>query len=80
MAVYIGGRCRIDEISRDDFAAAAEEAGIGRRMALRRLDRLCDGFEEALKQAAGLLRDAGFANVTEIGEKILATGGYRRLL
>ena len=80
MAVYIGGRCRIDEISRDDFAAAAEEAGIGRRMALRRLDRLCDGFEEALKHAAGLLRDAGFANVTEIGEKILATGGYRRLL
>ncbi|MBQ6376175.1 MAG: HipA domain-containing protein [Lachnospiraceae bacterium] len=80
MAVYIGEKCSLDEITPDDFRAAADEAGLGQRMAMRRFDLLCGKFEKALHTAADTLSTHGFVMAHDLEEQILATGGCRRIL
>ena len=79
MAVFFGGKCSLDEISRSDIMAAADEAGLGRRMAIRRLDALCEHFEEALNEAAVELEPLEPTLIARLRSQILATGGYIRI-
>ena len=59
--------------------AAADEAGLGRRMAIRRLDALCEHFEEALNEAAVELEPLEPTLIARLRSQILATGGYIRI-
>ena len=59
---------------------AAREAGLGERMALRHFDSLCGGFEKALRASAEELTAQGFAKAAELSERILRTGGIRRMM
>lgn len=77
MAFRIGGASLLEEIDREAFRLAAREAGLGERMALRRFDTLCEGFEKALRISAEELATQGFAKAPELAERILATGGIR---
>lgn len=79
MSFRIGGRLAIDEINRAVFATAAEEVGLGRRIAMQRFDCVAERFESALRQAAQELSDAGCHKATAIMQKVLETGGIRNL-
>lgn len=77
MAFGIGGVHSLDEITLDSFRSAAHEVGIGERMAMQRLEKLCDSFAQALTQAADELADAGYTEALKIKERILQAGGVR---
>ena len=79
MAISIGGMFDIDRISRKHFETAAAEAGLGKGMAMRRFDRMADRFENALREGAAALSEAGFEASDAICDKILQSGGYRNL-
>ena len=79
MAIGIGGSFDIDHIGRAQFATAAEEAGFGKHMAMERLEKQANAFEEALKESARILTEQGFEKATEISERILQSGGFRNL-
>ena len=79
MALGIGGQRELDRIDRRCFEKAAARAGLGRTMAMRRFDRLADGLEKALQDAADELTQQGLSGVSEIKERILERGGYRNL-
>ena len=80
MAFQIGGEQLVDRITEASFKAAAEEAGIGRRMAMKNYEKLCGRFEKALAGAADRLAQEGFGRAKEIQEKILQTGGINKIL
>lgn len=75
MAFRIGGEYSIDLITESCFEAAAQEAGLGRRLAMRCYEELCGGFEKALGEAANRLTGDGFSGAEALREKILLTGG-----
>lgn len=79
MSIYIGDECSIDRIGRESFAQAASEAGLGTRIAERRLDEMADKFEKSLSEASRLLTQEGFQQADSIKEKILSSSGYRVL-
>ena len=79
MAIEIGGTFDIDQISREHFISAAEEAGLGKRMAMNRFDDMVEHFENALKESAKTLSEIGFGESSSICGKILQTGGYKNL-
>ena len=54
-------------------------AGLGQAMAMKRLDRLADGLEGALRDAADELTQHGLPGVRDLRESILEKGGYRNL-
>lgn len=76
MSLFIGHENRIDRISRDSFAEAADRSGIAPSIVLREFDSLADHLEHALTEAARQLNDLGFTNAGDIREKILASSGY----
>lgn len=79
MSFRIGGRLSIDEINRSVFATAAEEVGLGRRIAMQRFDSIAEQFESALRQAAQELANAGCHKATAIMQRVLETGGIHNL-
>lgn len=79
MAIGIGGKRSIDQISRNDFLASASAAGLGRKIAAKHFDTLANSFENALTETALELTEQGFTEVKSIKEKILQTGGYAHL-
>ena len=79
MAFSIGGDLAISDITRDSFVRAAEEAGIGKTIAMKRFDRLAGAFEKALTDSSAELSEKGFANAGELKDRILETGGISRL-
>ncbi len=79
MAFFIGRHCLLDDISREDFAEAAREAGIGTTAAMRRFDLLASGFTEALDKATQRLIEEGFVQAPEIRAGVLANGGISQL-
>ena len=79
MAFNIGGKYSLDEIRRDDFAAAAQECGLGVRAAMREFDSLADGFEKSLSEAAAELKDQGLHAAGSIRDRILKNCGYSQL-
>lgn len=80
MAFYIGSDLSLEEISRDSFSEAAEQCRMRPVIARKRIDREMSLFEGALNEACRRLADAGIPNAEEMKERILAGGGYRRLL
>jgi serine/threonine-protein kinase HipA len=79
MAFGIGGINVLDQIDAASFGRAAEEAGIGRRIAMRRFERICNVFENALTEAARELQDEGLRRAPGLAERMLECGGYKRL-
>ena len=71
MAFRIGKELSVDRITAQSFRDAAEEIGIGSRMAMRRFERMCGLFEEALHKSALQLYDEGFENAPELEQRIL---------
>lgn len=79
MSVSIAGKYSIDDIGRGDFESEAGNVGLGTQMAMKRFDYFADKFETALKGASDMLEMQGFAGAGKLAEKILRTGGMRKL-
>lgn len=79
MAIGIGGIFDIDRITKKQFETSAEEAGLGKRMAMDRFDLMADRFENGLKESASVMSEMGFGESDAICDKILQSGGYRNL-
>ena len=75
MSMRIGSEISLDRINRNEFEAAAVEAGLGKRVALSRFDRLAEDFIPALKSAAEELEDLGFHKANSLSNRILQSGG-----
>ena len=80
LAIRIGNGHSLDDTDRNSFREAADQAGIGQSIAMRRLDAAADRFEAALRESGKILADQGFPGTEAFVEKILSRGGYRRLL
>ena len=74
-AMGIGGSVNIRDITRGNFERAAEEIGLGHKIAMNILDDMSDGFEEALLQTAAEIKRQGFVEAGKIAERILKAGG-----
>ena len=77
MAFGIGGKLSLDELSRDSFRQAADDIGIGEKMAMRRFDQMAGRFRVALQESAAELSAAGYTKAPEIENRILKTGGIK---
>ena len=78
MAFRIGGEINIDDITTDSFRMAAEQVGLGRRMAMKRFEEMRERFKPALQQSAEELVAAGYSKASEIAEQILCSGGIAK--
>ncbi len=79
MAIGIGGERNISNITREHFEKAADGVGLGKKLALSRLDMLSEHFADAFEEAANELTSAGYIRAHDIKEQILRNGGYHRL-
>lgn len=79
LAFRIGDAWSLDQLTRDCFEQAAEEAGLGRKFAMKQLDKICNGFDAALHEAGSYLEMQGFYAAGRIAERIFETGGSRLL-
>ena len=79
MSFYIGEETDIEKINRNSFIQAADEAGLGKKMAMKHFDHLADTFENSLKKAVEELEGQGFTRTGKFTERILAGCGYRNL-
>ena len=77
MSVSIDGKYSIDEITRESFANQAEKVHLGKKAAMKRFDRLQNGFEKALNEAAYELKEEGFMNAETIRDAVLANRRMR---
>lgn len=80
MAIGIGGVRDIDMISKEQFETAANDARLGKRMAMERFDKMAESFESALRDSANTLADMGFKEAISISKRIMQTGGYKSVL
>ncbi len=71
MSLSIGGNYNINKITRASFESEAGNVGLGVKMAMKRLDKLVNEFEMAIKASHLELKDQGFNCVDEICDKIL---------
>lgn len=78
MAFRIGGEINIDDITTDSFRMAAEQVGLGRRMAMKRFEEMRERFKPALQQSAEELVAVGYSKASEIAEQILCSGGIAK--
>ncbi|MBR3539723.1 MAG: hypothetical protein IKN79_11715 [Eubacterium sp.] len=69
----------MQKMNRSTFAAAASEAGLTERMAMKVFDETADHFEKALDEAAGRMVEDGFKEVEKLKSEILRCGGYSRI-
>ncbi len=79
MSLYIGNEVHMQKMNRSTFAAAASEAGLTERMAMKVFDETADHFEKALDEAAGRMVEDGFKEVEKLKSEILRCGGYGRI-
>ncbi|MBQ3280972.1 MAG: type II toxin-antitoxin system HipA family toxin [Eubacterium sp.] len=79
LAIHIGGASTLDEVTKNSFRQAAEEAGLGARMAMRRLDQMQSRFTRAINKSAEELTAAGFINAEEMEKRMLEHGGIAKL-
>lgn len=71
MSFAINGKYDITALNRDDFKAAAVEAGLGSGMPMKRFDAIAKAFPAALADSAAELKDKGMYAVDEIMSHIL---------
>ena len=72
MAFHIGGERELAQLTREHFARAAAEAGLGKGQARDRVHELWERFPVALAAAAGELQLEGCAAAPELARSILA--------
>ena len=80
MALSIGGDYSIRKITEESFAKEATKAGLGVKMAMKRLDTLRKNFAEALNTGAQVLEEQGFEGTKDIAEQIMRCGGIRNYI
>ena len=80
MALSIGGDYSIRKITEESFAKEATKAGLGVKMAMKRLDTLRKNFVEALNTGAQVLEEQGFEGTKDIAEQIMRCGGIRNYI
>ena len=80
MALSIGGEYSIRKITEESFAKEATKAGLGVKMAMKRLDTLRKNFVEALNTGAQVLEEQGFEGTKDIAEQIMSCGGIRNYI
>lgn len=71
MSFAIGGKYKLSEIDRETFRQAANEVGLGEKLAMSRYDKLSSVFVDSLKDAAEELEGQGISGCLEIRDKIL---------
>ena len=79
LAIRLGSGKSLDDTGRSALIEAADKAGIGKTVAMRRLDAIAGKFENALKESSRMLAEQGFPGTEDFAEKILSRGGYCRL-
>lgn len=79
MAFGIGGALSLDEITVDHFRRAAKDAGLGDKMAIKRLELMRKRFRPALEEAKEELLAAGYSNARITAETILNNGGISKI-
>ena len=80
LAIRLGSGTSLDDTGRSSLSEAADRAGIGKTVAMRRLDAIAGQFEKSLKESSRMLAEQGFPGTEDFAEKILSRGGYRRLV
>lgn len=80
MALSIGGDYSIRKITEESFAKEATKAGLGVKMAMKRLDTLRKNYVEALNTGAQVLEEQGFEGTKDIAEQIMSCGGIRNYI
>ena len=79
LSFSVGGMHSIDTLSTEAFRNAANEIGIGERMAMKRLSDMCDRFIPALSACTDRLAGEGYTQVFDIKERILRYGGISHI-
>lgn len=80
MALYIGGQSNISEITRESFVRAAQQAGLGIKIAMKRFDVMVNGFPEAIDRAKKELLAQGYEAAEQISGMIMEKGGIYHYL
>ena len=70
MSFYIGGTLDITKMNRDTFIRAANEVGIGEKLAMKNFDDLLDKIEICMDDAAEELFQMGFKDVFSVRDSI----------
>ena len=71
MAFSIGGEIEWKKLNRNCFEEACKEIGLSKKLFMADLDRMAEGFNSALKEAAGSMEAEGFENMGAMAEKII---------
>ena len=79
LACAIGGVRRLGELDRAAFERAADQVGMGKVAAMRRLDDMAERFPETLDDEAQWLADEGFPVALLIRDAILERGCVKAL-
>ncbi len=80
LAFRFGNVTVIDDITRESFAEAAKNAGLGQKMMMDRFEAMMARFPETLSQTAEELQDIGFSGAHALAERILESGGWNVLM
>ena len=70
MSFYIGGTLDITKMNRDTFIRAANEVGIGEKLAMKNFDYLLDKIEICMDDAADELFQMGYRDVFSVSDSI----------
>lgn len=79
MGMSIGGVLALKDIRRDDWIRQTQMIRLGSKMAMNRMDKMAEKFENALVESALELVDIGFTQALEIKESVLRCGGFKNL-
>ena len=74
MALSIGDVYKLSDIGKRNFEKEAIKVGLGKNIAMKRFDSMCEKFVKAINEASKQLIDKGF-QTEQLKEKILAKGG-----
>ena len=80
MALSIGGKYNIYDISRDSFLQEAADIGLGSKIAAKHFDTLAAKFKSALENAKKQLFHQSVADLDDVEENILKKGGISNIL
>ena len=75
MAFAIGGERSLDAISQSVFRRAAQQVGIGERIAIEHFESMKNKFVPALDESAAILSENGYANAEQLKTRILRSRG-----
>ncbi len=75
MAFSIGGEIEWAKLKKSCFEEACKEIGLSRKLFMADFDRMAEGFEKALWEAAGSMQVEGFDNIEAMASEIIERGG-----